>query len=67
MEHFDGYLERIEDDSALFRILNEQAPSIHNNAPELLWYLGPHAKSEGEPVSAHNQELSPKQAVPVVS
>ncbi len=67
MEHFDGYLETIEDDSALFRTLTEQVPSTHTIAPELLWYLGPHPKSEGEPVSAHDQESGPKQAVPAVS
>ncbi len=67
MEHFDGYLEPIDDDFALFRTLNEQVPSTPTVAPELLWYLGPHPKSEGEPVSAHDQDLSPKQAVPAVS
>ena len=67
MEHFDGYIEPIEDDSALFRTLTEQDPSTPTIAPELMWYIGPHPKSEGEPVSAHDPELSPKQAVPAVS
>ncbi len=49
MEHFDGYLEPIEDDSALFRTFTEQVPSTLTVAPELLWYLGPHPKSEGWP------------------
>ena len=67
MEHFGGYLEPIEDDSALFRTLTEQVPLTPTIAPNLLWYLGFHPKSEGEPVSAHDEESSPKQAVPVVS
>ncbi len=32
-----------------------------------MWYLGPHPKSEREPLSAHDLEMSPKQAVPTVS
>ncbi len=67
MEHFDGYIEPIEDDCALFRTLTEQVPSTPPVAPELMWYMGPHPKSEGEPVSARDLELSPKQAVPAVS
>ena len=67
MEHFDGYLEPIGDDSALFRTLTEQVPSAPTVARELLCYLGSHPKSKGEPVSAHDQEPSPKQAVPMVS
>ncbi len=67
MEHFDGNLEPIEADSALFTTLSEQVPSTHTIAPELLWYWGPHPKSEGESVAAHDQESSPKKAVPAVS
>ncbi len=66
MEHFEGYLKPIEDDSALFRDTTEQLPSTHTIAPKLLWYLGPHPKLEGEPVSAH-QGSGPKQAVQTVS
>ncbi len=32
-----------------------------------MWYMGPHPKSDGEPVLARDPELSPKQAVPMVS
>ncbi len=67
MEHFDGYINPIADNSALFRTFTEQIPSTPTVAPELMWYLGPHPKSEGEPVSAHDPEPSPKQAVPAVS
>ncbi len=67
MERFDGYIEPIEDDSALFRTFTEQVPSTPTIAPELMWHMGPHPKSEGEPVSAHDPELSSKQAVPTVS
>ncbi len=66
MEQFDRYIEPIGDDSVLFRTLTEQVPSTPTVAPELMWYLGPHPKSEGQPVSAHDPELSPKQAVPAV-
>ncbi len=67
LEHFDGYIEPIEDDSALFRTLTEQVPSTPTIAPELMWYMGPHPKSEGEPVSAYDPELSDKQALPAIS
>ncbi len=58
VEHFDGYLEPIEDDSALFRDPTDREPSL-TVAPELLWYLGHHPSGEYEPTpeSARHQAL----------
>ncbi len=48
MEHFDGYLELIEDHSTLLRDSSDRVSSTAI-APELLWYLCHHPKDENEP------------------
>ncbi len=50
LEHFDGYIELVEDYSALFWDPAAPLPSPHVQAilSELLWYMDPHpAKDEG--------------------
>ncbi len=46
IEHFDGYLELVEDDSSLFRDILALGPIPEQEpvSPELLWYLGRHPK-----------------------
>ena len=48
LEHFDGYLELVEDDSSLFRDISALGPTPEQEliSPELLWYLGRHPKGE---------------------
>ncbi len=60
--HFDGYLELVEDDSTLFRDPSEPVPSTYTAAPELLWYLGRHPKSESEPELDPNRGSGPVEA-----
>ena len=61
VEHFDGYLKPIEDDSALFRDLTVQELSLAV-APELLWYLGHHPEGEDEPTPKSGKARSPAEA-----
>ncbi len=50
LEHFDGDLEWVEDDASLFRYIStlEPTPEQEPILPELLWYLGRHAKWEDD-------------------
>ncbi len=61
MEHFDGYLDLIEDDSALFRDFADREPSLAV-APELLWYLGHHPEGKDEPTPETGKGQSPAEA-----
>ena len=61
MEHFDGYLKLIEDDSALFRDFVDREPSLPV-APELLWYLGRHSEGKDEPTPETGKPQSPAEA-----
>ena len=49
-EHFDGYLELVEDDSSLFHDTSAVGPTLEREpvSPELLWYLGRHPKGEDD-------------------
>ncbi len=49
-EHFDGYLELVEDDSSHFRDTSTLGPILEQEpvSPELLWYLGRHPKGEDD-------------------
>ena len=49
-EHFDGYLELVEDDASLFRDISTLEPTLEQEpvSPELLWYLGRHPKREDD-------------------
>ena len=49
-EHFDGYLELVEDDTSLFRDMSTREPTPEQEpvSPELLWYLGHHPKGEDD-------------------
>ncbi len=49
-EHFDGYLELVEDDSSLFRDTSALGPTPEQKSlpPELLWYLGHHPKADDD-------------------
>ncbi len=49
-EHFDGYLELVEDDAGLFRYTSTREPTPEQEPvlPELLWYLGRHPKGEDD-------------------
>ncbi len=66
MEHFDGYLEPIEDDSALFRDLTDREPSLAV-APELLWYLGHHPEGKYEPTPESGKASTPAEANQAIS
>ncbi len=66
VEHFDGYLEPIEDDSALFRDLTDREPPLAV-APELLWYLGRHPDGKGEPTPETGKALDPAKAKQAIS
>ena len=66
VEHFDGYLEAIEDDSVLFRDLTVREPSLAV-APKMLWYLGPHPKGKDEPTSEPGKAQSPAEAKQAVN
>ncbi len=54
IEHFDDYLELVEDESGLFRDIPAQGPTLEQEpiSPELLWYLGRHPKGEDDSESA---------------
>ena len=45
-EHFDDYLELVEDDVSLFCDISTLGPTPEQEpvSPKLLWYLGHHAK-----------------------
>ncbi len=49
-EHFDGYLELVEDDTSLFCDMSTREPTLEQEpvSPELLWYLGRHPKGEDD-------------------
>ncbi len=66
VEHFDGYLEPIEDDSALFRDLMDREPPLAI-APELLWYLGRHPDGKDEPTPETGKAPSPAEAKQAIS
>ncbi len=66
MEHFDGYLKPIEDDSALFRDFTDREQPLAV-APELLWYLGHHPEGQGEPTSKLRKATSPAKAKQAIS
>ncbi len=66
VEHFDGYLEPIEDDSALFRDLTDRSPSLAI-APELLWYLRRHPEREDEPTPKTGKAQRPAKAKQAIS
>ncbi len=50
LEHFDGYLELVENDTSLFRDIPSLKPTPEQEPilPELLWYLGRHPKGEDD-------------------
>ncbi len=50
LDHFDGYLELVEDGSSLFRGTSALGPIPEQEpiSPELLWYLGHHPKGEDD-------------------
>ncbi len=66
VEHFDGYLEPIEDDSALFRDFTDRELSLAI-APELLWYLGHHPEREDEPTPESGKAPSSAEAKQAIS
>ncbi len=66
VEHFDGYLEPIEDDSALFRDLTDREPPLAV-APKLLWYLGRHPDGKDEPTPESGKAPSPAEAKQAIS
>ncbi len=49
-DHFDGYLEFVEDDASLFRDISirEPTPEQEPVSPEFLLYLGRHPKGEDD-------------------
>ncbi len=66
VEHFDGYLEPIEDDSALFRDFADREPSL-TIAPDMLWYLGHHPEGKDEPTLERGKAQSPAKAKQTIS
>ncbi len=50
LDHFDGYLELVEDDTSLFHDIPALEPTSEQKpiSPELLWYLGRHPKEEDD-------------------
>ncbi len=66
VEHFDGYLELIEDDSAVFRDPTDREPSLAV-APKLLWYLGRHPEGKDEPMPEISKAHSPTEAKQAIS
>ncbi len=63
---FYGYLELIEDDSALFRDSSDRKPSLAVT-PELLWYLGRHPEGKGELTLETGMAQSPAEAKQAIS
>ncbi len=61
LEHFDGYLELVEDDSSLFgdQPTLVATPEQEPISPELLWYMSHHLNEEGEPEKVLNQLPDP--------
>ncbi len=49
-DHFDGYLELVEDDTSLFHDIPALEPTLEQqpSPPELLWYLGHHPKGKDD-------------------
>ncbi len=54
LEHFDDYLQLVEDDTSLFRDTPplEPTPEQKPVSLELLWYLGRHPKGDDDSESA---------------
>ncbi len=56
MEHLDGYLELVEDDSSLFQDISVMVTTLEQEPilPELLWFMGHHSKEGDRPENAVN-------------
>ncbi len=73
MEHSDGHIELIEDDSALFpdimTLITCKAPLDQTKLVsfELLWYMGCHPKNADAPEASMGEPSEQSTATPLIS